>query len=1075
MNYTKLLLLSFMILCPSTLLSQPAGIPRYPHASKTTIVFQYGGSLWLVPRAGGLARSLQTDVAVKREPRFSADGKTIAFVGAHNGIYTVPTVGGPIHRLTHLPGTTDLCGWTPDGDLLFMTDAFSFVFDGDDQARVRQLYVVSSNGGLPTKLPLRFGANGAISGDGAWLAYTPYAEGLSEHRKHYRGGFAPDIWLLNLRDGKSRPITTWAGTDTNPMWHGQRVYYLSDAGPEKRRNIWFYDTRNSQRVQVTHFREYDVKWPSMGSGPADGGEIALIHGADLYLLDLATDALTRIPIQIPDSSLYVRQQHAINVGSALTNPRLSSTAQEVVAEARGDLWLVPQTGQPTNLTSTNDTAERDPSPSPDGKWIAFFADKTGEYQLYIRPSNGPGDARQLTHLEQGFRYAPTWSPDSQWLAFNDSTGSIYLCSIANANVIKIDQDPLRRQPRLSWSPDSNWVAYARGAANSPRFAAIWIYSVKTQVARQVTSGWFDDNWPTFDADGQYLFFVSARNPSSITFDKYDVANFVYPAPDILLAVPLRAGVPAPWEPRTEHSTDVTASVNINFDGFENRALALNADQGAISNVLSRRGRLLYALTPHKAAAEIKVLDFTLGRKNGKPEVQTLRLGTAQFQLSSDAQRMVFLRDGKLTVTDALGSPVTGFDTQALSVTIDPRREWQQMFHDAWRIYRDFFYDPSMRGIDWTGVRKQYERLLPSAGDRDDLDYVIGEMAGELGSSHVFVFHPSTRPESRETIGMLGVDFEFVNGAYRMKKIYDGGPADTFARSPLRRGGERVKEGDYVIAVDGKAIDPRQDPWAAFTGLAGKDVVLTVNSRPMLDDNARNVTVRPRRDENFIRNRAWIEANRAYVESRSHGQVGYIYLATTEDYGSQEFTRQLNGQLSKQALIVDVRWNEGGYVPFHIIGVLGRRTQYSFFQEYRRPVGGRTPDYLLLGPVTMLINGVSYSGGDMLPYFFRQHGIGTLVGTRTMGGMVGAGAHPNLSDGGVALVPFVAFYDFEGQWAVEGAGVRPDVEVQDGGTEAEGDPQLDQAIAVTIAQIRQFKYPRAVPPPSGTTKAPGARK
>jgi tricorn protease len=1061
MHYTKRLLLWLIILFPTTLRSQSAGIPRYPHASRTEIVFQYGGNLWLVPRGGGLATLLRTDVAVKREPRFSADGKTIAFLGAHDGIYTVPTRGGPVHRLTHLPGTTDLCGWTPDGNLLFMTDAFSFVFDADDQARVRQLYVVSVNGGLPRKLPLRFGANGAISRDGEWIAYTLYAEGLSEHRKHYRGGFALDIWLLNLRNGESRPITNWAGTDTDPMWHGERVYFLSDAGPEKRRNIWFYDTRNSKRVQVTHFQEFDVKWPSM-SVAVETGEIAFINGADVYLLNLATEALTRVPIQIPASKLYVAEQHAVDVSSALANPHFSDAAEEVVAEGRGDIWVIPRTGQPRNLTSTNETAERDPSPSPDGKWIAFFSDTTGEYQLYVRPADGRGEARQLTHLEQGFRYAPTWSPDSQWIAFYDSTGSLYLCSIANASVIKIDPDALRRQPHLSWSPDSHWIAYARAAADNPRFAAIWIYNVNTGRARQVTSGWFDDSWPTFDAAGEYLFFVTARSTASIKFDKYDTDNFIYDAADILVAVPLHAEVPSPWEPRPEHTRE---SVKIELEGFENRAMLLNpGDRGAVSNLVSRRGRLMYALTPDKADPVIKVLDFDLGRKNKKPAVQTLALRVSEFQVSTDGQRLAFIRDGKLTVTDTSGTALNGFDTRQLSKTIDPRREWRQIFHDAWRIYRDFFYDAGMRGVDWRRMRDKYERLLPSVGDRDDLDYVIGEMAGELGSSHVFVFHPPTTPESGEAIGMLGVDFEFVNGAYRIKRIYDSGPADTFGRNPLRRGGDWVKEGDYLLAVNGKAMDPHKDPWAAFTGVAGKDVVLTVSSRPVLDDNARNVTARPSGGENFLRNRAWIEANRAYVESRSNGQVGYMYLATTEVYGSQEFTRQLNGQLGKRALIVDVRWNEGGYVPFHFVDVLARRTQYSFFQERRRPMGGRTPDYFIDGPITMLINGVSYSGGDMLPYFFRERGIGTLVGSRTMGGMVGAGAHPSLIDGGVALVPFVAFYDFKGQWAVEGTGVSPDVDVPDGGVETRRDPQLEKAIAVTIARMRQFKYTPAILPP-----------
>jgi tricorn protease len=1061
-RYTKRLWLWSMFLLPTALSAQSVGIPRYPHASRTEIVFQYDGKLWLVPRTGGLAKLLRTDVAVKRQPRFSSDGNTIAFIGAHDGIYTIPAVGGPVQRLTHLPGTTDLCGWTPDGKLLFMTDAFSFVFDADDQARVRQLYVVSADGGLPSKLPLRFGANGSISPDGDWLAYTLYAEGPSEHRKHYRGGFAPDIWLLNLRAGNARPLTTWAGTDTDPMWHGRRVYYLSDAGAEKRRNIWFYDTRDSKRVQVTHFRDYDVKWPAMGTGRAGDGEITLINGADVYLIDLATEAATRVSIEIPNSRVYAAERQRITVGNAVTHPRFA-TAGELVAEARGDVWVVPQTGMPRNLTSTTGTAERESSPSPDGRWIAYFADTTGEYELYVRRADSRGGARQLTRIGPGFRYAPTWSPDSQWLAFHDSDGTIYLCSIADARLIKIDQDPLRREPHLSWSPDSKWVAYARGAAHSPRFTAIWIYNLGANATRQVTSGWFDDSWPTFDAGGEYLFFVTARSPSSVTFDTYDHNNFIYPAADVLVAVPLRGGIPSPWTSRAE--PHITSSVEIDFVGFEHRALILSRDdRGAISNLVSRRDRLLYALRPSQGSAVIKALDFAAGRKQSQPVVQTLLTGVAEFQVSLDGQRLAFLRDGKIAVTDGAGNSLSGFGTEQLSATIDPRREWQQMFDDAWRIYRDFFYDASMRGVDWMAIRKQYARLLPSVGNRDDLDYVIGEMAGELGSSHVFVFHPSTTPESREAIGMLGVDFEFVNGAYRFRKIHDAGPADTFGRNPLTRGGDWVREGDYLIAVNGKAMDPRQDPWAAFIGLAGKDVVLTVSSHPTLDSIARNVTVRARSEDNFIRNRAWVEANRAYVDSRSDGQIGYIYLATTEDYGSQEFTRQLNGQLGKRALIVDARWNEGGYAPFHIIDVLARRTQYLFFQDRRRPVGGRTPDYITEGPVTMLINAVSYSGGDMLPYFFRQRGIGTLVGSRTMGGMVGAGAHPNLIDGGAALVPYVGFYDFEGQWVVEGTGVSPDVEVIDSGAEAERDPQLEQAIANTVARMRQFEYKPAVAPP-----------
>ncbi|PYS57620.1 MAG: hypothetical protein DMF74_25565, partial [Acidobacteria bacterium] len=517
----------------------PAGIIRYPDISSKQIVFAYNGELWLVSREGGTAIPLTNVPGSYRSPKFSLDGNTVAFTGSYEGIYTINIGGASNTRVTHNPGATDLCDWTPDGKLLFMTDAFSFAFNGDGQARIRQLYTVNSGGGLPVKLPVPYGAEGAISPDGQWLAYTFYAEGRSEHRKHYQGGYAPDIWLFNLHTHQSRKITDWVGTDATPMWNGTEIYYLSDAGIEQRLNIWSYDMKNGLRRQITHFKDYDIKWPSIGPGTDGQGEIIFVNGADLNLLNLGSGTVRIVKISIPDSQLDIHS-HPVDAGKFINNWQLSPDGKQAVVEARGDIWTIPaENGATRNLERTSGIAERDPSWSPDGKWIAYFADSSGEYELYIAPSDDGAVPRQLTHIGVGFRYRPTWSPDSRLIAFNDSTGSIYLCSVESGEVKKIDQDPLVKQPQLSWSNDSNWIAYARGAVGSTRFTSIWLYSVQTSQTHQVTSGTFNDNWPTFDRHGDYLFFNSARNITSLTFDTYDNNNFIYPSADILLAVPLR--------------------------------------------------------------------------------------------------------------------------------------------------------------------------------------------------------------------------------------------------------------------------------------------------------------------------------------------------------------------------------------------------------------------------------------------------------------------------------------------------------------------------------------------------------
>ena len=1059
----KKLLFSILILIASGFTAGAAppnspGILRFPDVDQTRIVFVYAGDLWIVPKAGGTAVRLTNVPGPKSYPRFSPDGQTIGFTGTYNGIYTIPTAGGQVNRITHHAGTTTLCSWTPDGRLLFMSDAFSHIFDGDDQARVRQLFTVAANGGLPQKLPVPYGANGVISDDGEWLAYTPYAEGLTEKRKHYYGGFAPDVWLFNLRTRQSRQITDWKGADTSPMWRGAIVYYLSDAGAEARMNIWSYDTRTRTRRQVTHFSDFDVKWPSIGSGANGKAEIVFNHGTNLYLLDLANDKSRKVDVVLPQNLDTAHE--AVDTSKFVVNWNVSPVADRAVVEARGDIWTISPDGAKQRVTSTSGAADRDPSWSPDGRWISFFSDASGEYELYLAAADGSTAPRQLTHIGAGSRYRPIWSPDSRHIAFYDSTGSIYLHTIASAGTKKIDRDPLVSQPQMNWSFDSRWLAYARGAVGSPRYTAIWLYSLDDQKSHQVTSGSFNDSWPAFDRAGDYLFYLSRRNFNPPTFDTVDYNNFIYPNPDVIMVVPLRPDLELPWsrEPRKPGDTG-----RIELENFESRALlaVIVREPGRYSNLaIASDGQMVFNFFSANGSPSIKLVNFKEGL-----EVKTLLDGFGEFKLSADGKKLVVRQDNNLALVDPLPNQKTDrqIKIEGLNVEIDSRAEARQIFYEAWRLYRDYFYDEKMRGVDWPAMRDKYAKLLDACSRREDVYEVIGEMLGELGSSHMFLVPPATFQPEREQTGTIGVDFELDQGAYRIGKIYEGAANDAFQRKVLRR---FVNEGDYLLAINGTALDTKQNPWVAFKGLAGKIATLTVSSKPALDQTAREVKVSIRHwsIENVLRNASWVEANRAYVERRSNGKVGYIYLATTENWGTTEFTRQFNFQLDKEALIIDSRWNEGGHLPLHIIEVLARRVYLYHYGSRRGAGGGRTPDYVHEGPKCLLINGVQYSGGDNLPYFFRKRGLGKIIGTRTQGGMIGGGAITgNFVDGGWSLVPHVGFYDEPGKWAVEGHGVEPDIKVIDDPSQMlnGADPQLDSAIQLMLQEIKNAKV---IPPP-----------
>lgn len=1122
-----------------------AGMMRYPDVGKTHIVFSYANDLWLVPRSGGVATPLTSPPGLEQNPRFSADSQSLAFVGNYNGtrdLYTIPVTGGVPHQMTHNPGSEILCDWTPDGALLYATNAFSGL------ARVLQLVRVAEKNPMPVKLPVAYGSNGAISPDGNWLAFTPYSRDTRTW-KRYRGGMASDIWLFQLKKKTAKKITDWEGTDTLPMWHEQTVYYLSDGGAEHKLNIWAYDTASGARRQITHFDTYDVKWPSIGPGDKDQGEIVFQYGPDLYLLDLSTGESHAVEVTVPGDRPRI-MPHMVDAAKFITDGDISPSGKRIVLQARGDIWTLPAAnGSPRNMTRTNGVAERYPSWSPDGRWIAYFADITGEYELYIKQSDGKGETRRLTEDGKVYRYSPVWSPDSKMIAFTDKTGTIYLHTIESGKTTKVDKDPWGGNEPISWSHDSTWIAYTKRADDRVGVPSIWLYEVASGKRHQVTDNLFHDSAPTFDQKGDYLFFASNRHFDSPMYE--DLGNsFIYSDTELLVAMPLRKDVKNPLLPKSDEVTfkDKTAekeaadkkkegdaepakeaaeasekpaasppakkegdkdkgkdkdkdkssdkrakkpvesekktdtdkkeaankpaqddakkpatkpeakkTLTIDFDGILERSFALPAKNGSFSGLcVNHSNQLIYARRGGRGSGTkpaIQLFDLA----DPKPSEKTVVDGISQFGLSADGKKLLLMQGRSFFIVDAapgqkLSRPVS---TSGMNVLIDPRVEWKQIFTDAWRIERDFFYDPNMHHVNWPAIPKQYEKMLADCTSRMDVSYVIGEMISELNVGHAYYRGGDTEDENRMSVGLLGCEFRRTAGAYQVARFYEGAPWDVDARNPIRQAG--VKVGDYVLAVNRVPVDIKQAPWAALEGLAGEIVILTVSSKPRSGEDDRDVVVKVLSSDSNLRYRGWIEHNRKYVETKSKGRVGYIYVPDTGTNGQSDLFRQFYGQMNKDALIIDERWNGGGQLPIRFIELLNRPVTCYFARRDGRDM--TVPSDSHPGPKCMLINGLAGSGGDMFPALFREAKLGKLIGMRTWGGLVGITGNPSLIDGGGVTAPAFAFYEKDGTWGIEGHGVDPDIEVVDDPAQlARGvDPQLDAAIKEMLLEIKQHPY------------------
>ena len=1089
----------FLVACGSLFAQEKptpidARMMRYPDVSATQIAFVYAGDIWLVPKAGGLATRLSSPRGEELFPKFSPDGAWIAFSGNYDGntdLYVMPATGGVPKRITHHGAPDRLVDWYPDGQqLLFATSMTSY------KDRFNQLYRVSVQGGLPVKLPMPYGEFGSVKADGKTLAYTPISLDFRTW-KRYRGGMTPDIWLFNLETLESRNLTRSDSDDSIPQWVGDTLYFLSDRNEAKRANLWSWNSKTDQFKALTSFTDQDIHFPS--AGPQ---ELVFENGGKLFLLDYQTEQIREVKVEVVTDQATLKPRD-VNASGLLQDAAISPTGKRVLLGARGEVFSAPaEQGVVRNLTRSSGVAERFPAWSPDGKLIAYFSDRTGEYELTVRAADGTGGETNLTRLGPGFRYSLYWSPDSKKVAFIDQAMRIQVYDFTRATNEVVGRQWWKYQGdlanfRVSWSPDSRWMAWGQDLTNQQ--SAILLHDLKEGKSHQVTEGFYNDDLPAFDPEGKYLYFRTVRNFSP-AYSEHD-NSWIYANGARVAVVPLKQGTPSPLAPKNDEeergrekksetnspagsvgptnsvvagvTNSVAGSTNalaqagtnapagstnsvapadapkvteIDLGDFERRVVLLPVTPGQYDTVIPLAGgKVIYRRSPRVGAdgGDPTLFLYDLDKR----EEKTVIGDCGAAELSADSNKLLVSSGGRWAVVEPKeGQKIDKVvPTGDLVTRIEPRAEWRQIFNDVWRFQRDYFYDPKLHGVDWELMKVRYGRLLDSAVTRWDVNYAIGELIGELNSSHTYRSGGDLENPSSRGVGYLGCDFVLTNGLYQISRIIEPSSWDASeVRSPLQQPGLNVKTGDYLLAVNGEPLDPTEDPWAAFQGLADRTVLLTLSTNGT-PTGTREVLVNTLDSEARLRHLAWQDENRRRVLEKSQGRIGYVYVPDTGINGQNELVRQFRGQVSRAGLVVDERFNSGGQIPDRFVELLNRPLRNWW--GVRDGLDWPWPPAAQQGPKAMLINGWSGSGGDCFPYFFKQSGLGPLIGQRTWGGLIGITGAPGLVDGGSVTVPTFGIYDLNGSWIIEGYGVVPDIEVVDDPTQmAKGvDPQLERAI------------------------------
>jgi tricorn protease len=1067
-------------------------LAQRPAINRTHVVFFFAGDLWRVSREGGAAQRLTVGPGVETSPVFSPDGSLIAFTGEYDGnvdVFVIPAKGGEPQRLTWHPSPDVVLGWTPDGkEILFTSRRTAF-------SRFSELFTVSLEGGLPKKLPLPMGFEGSFSPDGKSIAYVPLSRAFRVW-KRYRGGLATPIWIADLADSSIEKIPRTDSNDFNPMWIGDKVYFLSDReGPV---TLFFYDVNTKKVTRILKNDGLDLK--SASAGP---GAIVYEQFGSLHILDLASAKAQRLQVTVSGDMMGVRDKF-INVGNRLSSPSLSPNAVRAVFQARGEIISVPaEKGDYRNLTNTPGVMERYPSWSPDGENIAYFSDELGEYMLHIRDQKGTRELMRIVLDENpSFYYLPRWSPDSQKIAYVDCHLTLWYVDLDKKKPVKVDKDRFwggTGDLVPSWSPDSKWLAYAKRLPNY--LGAVFLYSLESGKSTQITDGMSDARMPVFDAGGKYLYFTASTDSGASL--QPDIHSIFRPVTRTAYLTVLSKVDPSPFAPESDEekpaekpekpaekpekkskkkkpvppdkksSKDV--EVKIDLDGILQRILAVPLPARTYVDLQTGSEGVILAV---ESVPPLPGQFFSAGNTVHRYDLTARKSdvvvsGIRAFEMARNGKKYLYSQRGRWFIGTLKPMPPPGVPspppsvarpsgkalaTQNIEIKVKPREEWRQMYREIWRIEREFFYDPNLHGLDLEMAQKKYAPYVEVVASRQDLNYLFAEMLGEMTVGHLGVGGGDIPRADRISTGLLGADYTIENGRYRFARIYSGENWNPQFQAPLTQPGVNVKKGEYLLAVDGQELQGTDNIYRYFEAKSGKQVVLTVGPHPKLE-GTREVTVVPVGSETTLRNFAWIEDNRRYVDRVTNGRVAYVYMPDTAFGGYTYFNRYFYAQVGREALIVDERFNGGGMLATDIIERFQRKLMSLV--ATRDGANEVQPQGAIFGPKVMLINEFAGSGGDAMPWYFKRAKVGPLVGKRTWGGLVGRAGAPSLLDGGYVSSPSSAVWSPDGHWIAENIGVIPDVEVElDPQLVRQGkDPQLEKAIEIVMDELVKNPLPK----------------
>jgi tricorn protease len=1051
-----------------------------PALSQTQIVFVFAGDLWSVPRDGGEAERLTSSPGSETNPHFSPDGSEIAFTGEYDGnvdVFVIPAAGGVPRRLTWHPAADIALGWAPDGKRVLFTSG------RNAYSRFSELYTVGLDGGLEEKLPLPMGFEAALSPDGMRIAYVPLSRAFTVW-KRYRGGRATPVWIASLADSAIEKVPRENSNDFNPIWVGDKVFFLSDRNGAV--SLFAYDLRSKKVSRAIENGGLDLK--SASAGP---GAIVYEQFGSLNLYDLKSGKTARVPITVNGDMPEVRERYKA-VGDSLEIAGLSPNAARVVFEARGEIVTVPaEKGDPRNLTNTTGVMERDPAWSPDGKTIAYFSDESGEYMLHLKPQSGAGETVRIALGDKpSFYFSPRWSPDSKKIAYSDAHLAVWYVDIAAKKPVLVDKDRYYGGTGgfPCWSPDSKWLAYEKRLPNY--MGAIYLYAVDAGKNMQVTDGMSDARFPVFDVEGKYLYFTASTDSGQSL--QPDIHSFSRPVTRSIYLAVLPKDEPSPFAPesdeekgeekktedgkagdeKTQEKKPVEAkavTVKINFDGILQRILAV--PMPALNYVGLQAGKT-GTLLAIEAPAVLPGVGDAPGATVHRYDIKARRSeivagGVGFFEIARNGEKYLYSQGDRWFIAGLQPMPPAGapagpppapsasgpnaLATDAIQVRVNPVDEWRQMYREAWRLEREFFYDPNAHGYDLAAAEKKYSPYLDHIVSRRDLNYLFAEMLGGIEVGHLGVGGGDLPEVKRVPAGLLGADYKVENGCYRFACIYNGENWNPQLRAPLTQPGVNVAAGDYLLAVNGREVSGRDNIYSFFENTAEKQVLLKVGPSPD-GKGAREVTVVPVPSETALRNLAWIENNRRYVDNATGGRVAYVYMPDTSFGGYTNFNRYFFAQVGKDAVIIDERFNGGGALATDIIEFLQRKL--LSLVATRDGEDEAQPQGAILGPKVMLINEFAGSGGDAMPYYFKAAGVGPLVGKTTWGGLVGRAGAPALMDGGYVSAPSSGVWSPKDGWIAENVGVAPDIEIEhDPALVRRGkDPQLDKAIDVVMAEL-----------------------